>query len=201
MAHIRQAWLAALAAITTGSLLGASPALGAPAGQARAAATPPVACQSSNLRPTSEDLERIRAAILCLVNRERTARGESALHIDRHLAQAAQAHTESMASGNYFDHAGPGGQTPLDRMRAAGYIYNSHIGYDVGENIAWGTGSLGTPSAIVAAWMASPGHRANILDPRYRDTAIGVSPHPPRSLAHGHPGGVYTQDFGAIISA
>lgn len=174
---------------------------GRPANPTRTAATPSGACQDANLNPTPENLERIRAATLCLVNRERTTRGENALRIDRHLAQAAQAHTESMASANYFDHTGPGGQTPLDRMRAAGYIYNSHIGYDVGENIAWGTGVLGTPSAIVAAWMASPGHRANILDPRYRDTAIGVSPHPPRSLAHGHPGGVYTQDFGAIISA
>jgi uncharacterized protein YkwD len=167
----------------------------------QALATPSGACQDGGLNPTPENLERIRVATLCLVNRERTTRGESALRLDRHLAQAAQAHTESMAGGDYFDHTGPGGQTPLDRMRAAGYIYSSRIGYEIGENIAWGTGSLGTPNAIVAAWMASPGHRANILDPRYRDTAIGVAPHPPRSLAHGQAGGIYTQDFGVIITA
>ena len=84
-------------------------------------------------------------------------------------------------------------------MRAAGYIYSRQIGYEVGENIAWGTLWLATPRAIVAAWMASPGHRANILDRRYRDTGIGVSPHPPTSLAHGQPGAIYTQDFGVII--
>jgi uncharacterized protein YkwD len=47
--------------------------------------------------------------------------------------------------------------------------------------------------------MASPGHRANILDARFRDTAIGVSPHVPSSLSQGQPGGIYTQDFGVII--
>ena len=155
----------------------------------------------AELRPSQEDLDRIRAATLCLVNRERAAHGEAALQDNGNLAQAAQDHTQSMVSGDYFEHAGPGGQTPLDRMRAAGYIYSPRIGYEVGENIAWGTGSLGTPRAIVAAWMASPGHRANILDGRFRDSGIGASPHVPNSLAHGQAGGIYTQDFGLIITA
>ncbi len=47
--------------------------------------------------------------------------------------------------------------------------------------------------------MASPGHRANILDPHYRETGIGVSAHPPASLAHEQSGAIYTQDFGVII--
>ncbi len=172
-----------------------------PSGHAQSVTNASSACQDGDLKPTPEDLERIRAATFCLVNRERTTRGESALRPDAHLAQAAQAHTDSMSGGDYFDHTGPGGQTPLDRLRAAGYIYSSRIGYDIGENIAWGTGNLSTPRAIVAAWMASPGHRANILDPRYRDTAIGVSAQPPRSLAHGQAGGIYTQDFGRIVTA
>ena len=78
--------------------------------------------------------------------------------------------------------------------------HNKARGYDVGENIAWGTLWLSSPRAIVAAWMASPPHRANILNARFRDTAIGVSPHPPSSLARGQSGGVYTQDFGVIIT-
>ncbi|HEY4997445.1 MAG TPA: CAP domain-containing protein [Solirubrobacteraceae bacterium] len=182
-------------------LSGYGPHPGNPSGHAQALANGAGACQDGDLKPTPEDLQRIRAATLCLVNRERTTRGENALRPDAHLAQAAQAHTDSMSGGDYFDHTGPGGQTPLDRMRAAGYIYSSRVGYDIGENIAWGTGSLSTPNAIVAAWMASPGHRENILDPRYRDTAIGASAQPPRSLAHGQPGGIYTQDFGRIVTA
>jgi uncharacterized protein YkwD len=48
--------------------------------------------------------------------------------------------------------------------------------------------------------MSSPGHRANILNSRYRDTGIGVSPHPLASFAHGQAGAVYTQDFGVTIT-
>jgi uncharacterized protein YkwD len=155
-------------------------------------------CADTTLSPTQWDVERVRAATLCLVNRERTARGESPLQENARLEQAAQDHTESMAFGDYFEHVGPGGDTPLSRMRAAGYIFSSHVGFEVGENIGWGTLSEGAPQAIVAAWMASPGHRANILDGRYRDTAIGVSPHVPSSFAHGQSGGIYTQDFGVI---
>ena len=47
--------------------------------------------------------------------------------------------------------------------------------------------------------MASPGHRANILDPSYRETGIGVSPQAPVAFAGGQPGAIYTQDFGVII--
>jgi uncharacterized protein YkwD len=156
-------------------------------------------CPDVELRPSSEDLERVRQATVCLVNRERTDRGEAALHFDSHLEAAAQGHSESMAAGDYFEHVGPGGQTPLDRMRAAGYMSSSQAGFEVGENIAWGTGSLSTPRAIVAAWMASPGHRANILDSHFRDSAVGVAPRGLASLSHGQPGGMYTQDFGVIV--
>jgi uncharacterized protein YkwD len=159
-------------------------------------------CQNAGLRPTRTNSSLIRAATLCLINRERRRAGERPLRPNRRLRRAAQAHTESMAFGNYFEHVGPGGSgggTPLARMRAVGYISSSRVGYEVGENIAWGTLGLATPRAIVAAWMASPPHRANILDRRYRETGIGVLPHPPASLADGQPGAIYTQDFGVII--
>jgi uncharacterized protein YkwD len=156
-------------------------------------------CADTDLAPSTWDVERIRGAVLCLVNRERAAHGESALQPNAHMEQAAQSHTESMAFGDYFEHVGPRGDTPVDRMRASGYIYSSQVGYEIAENLAWGTLSAGTPRAIVAAWMASSGHRANILDARFRDTAIGVSPHVPSSMSGGQAGGIYTQDFGAII--
>ena len=63
----------------------------------------------------------------------------------------------------------------------------------------WGTLWLATPQAIVNAWMASPGHRANILDAAYRETGVGVSPQPPASLAEGQAGAIYTQDFGTLV--
>jgi uncharacterized protein YkwD len=156
-------------------------------------------CEDALLQPTAQNLESIRTATLCLVNHERAINGEAPLRANPQLQQAAQGHTESMVQDDYFEHIGPQGETPLQRMRDAGYIYSSQLGYSVGENIAWGTLWDGTPSAIVAAWMASPGHRANILDSEYRDSGIGVSPHPPNSLAHGQSGGIYTQDFGVIV--
>ena len=157
-------------------------------------------CPDATLSPNVRDILRIRAAVLCLVNRERSDRGEKPLALNPRLEHAAQAHTESMAFGDYCEHVGPRGDTPLSRMRAAGYIYSSQIGYEVGENIGWGTLWNATPRSIVAAWMASPGHRANILDPRFRDTAVGVSPHPPIAFAHHQAGAIYTQDFGVIVS-
>jgi uncharacterized protein YkwD len=158
------------------------------------------ACPGADLQPTQSNIEAVRAATLCLIDQERNSRGEASLQFNADLQQSAQAHTESMAFGDYFEHDGPDGDTPLSRMSAAGYIPNSNVGYEIGENIGWGTFDLGTPRAIVAAWMASPGHRANILDAHFRDTAIGVSPHVPSSLSGGQPGGIYTQDFGVIIA-
>jgi uncharacterized protein YkwD len=191
--NLRRLFLAGVVTVT--ACCAASPALGA---QKRAhSATSGSTCAHTRLRPTARNIGLIRSATLCLINRERVAHGERPLKPDAQLRRAAQAHTESMAFGNYFEHVGPGNNTPAARMRAVGYI-SSHVGFEVGENIAWGTLRLATPRAIVAAWMASPGHRANILDPNYRQTGIGVSPHPPASLAHGQAGAIYTQDFGVI---
>jgi uncharacterized protein YkwD len=157
------------------------------------------ACAETRLQPKPANLQRVRAAALCLVNRERTSRGMKALAADAPLQHAAQGHSEDMAIGDYFEHDGRHGDTPLSRMRATGYIFSSHIGYAVGENIAWATLWMASPKAIVGGWMASPEHRANILDATFRDTGIGVSPHPLASLARGQAGAIYTQDFGRII--
>jgi uncharacterized protein YkwD len=153
-------------------------------------------CRGADLQPTERDLASIRAATLCLVNRERARWGEARLVPNRRLEWAAQGHTEGMVFGGYFAHVGPRGDTLARRMRAVGYISSSHVGFEVGENIGWGTLWAATPRAIVAAWMASPGHRANILDARFRQSAVGVSPNPPSWLAGGQAGAMYTQDFG-----
>ena len=116
------------------------------------------ACTDAGITPTKHNIVRVRAAVLCLVNRERVDRGERALRVNVLLRRAAQRHTFSMAFGDYFEHIGPGGQTPLTRMRETGYIHGAHAAFAVGENIAWGTMYLATPRAIVAAWMGSPEH-------------------------------------------
>jgi uncharacterized protein YkwD len=198
MAPLRPLRVVALAALCAGACasLGSPSALAA---QHRArSSSRRHACTHAALMPTRKNVALIRTATLCLINRERVAHGERPLRRSARLAHAAQSHSNSMAASDYFEHVGPRGMTPLARLRAVGYV-SSRVGYEVGENIAWGTLALATPRAIVTAWMASPGHRANILDPRYRETGVGVSPNPPASLSHGQPGAIYTQDFGVII--
>jgi len=157
-------------------------------------------CAGTDLVPSEQNLALARAATLCLIDREREGSAESPLAANARLEQVAQGHSQDMASADYFDHVGPGGDSPVSRMRAAGYLSGSVSGYEIGENIAWGTLWLATPRSIVAAWMASPGHRANILDGHFRDTGIGISPHPLASLARGQSGAMYTQDFGVTIT-
>ncbi len=156
-------------------------------------------CQNSELTPEPGNLEAIDAATLCLVNQERARNGELPLQPNAQLEQAAQGHSEEMVSEDYFAHVAPSGLTPVARVQETGYLPNPQAGYTLGENIAWGTLGLSTPSAIVAAWIASPEHLANILYSPYRDTGIGVAPEAPASLAEGQPGAVYSQEFGVIV--
>jgi uncharacterized protein YkwD len=149
--------------------------------------------------PTARNLALVRAATLCLINRERSAHRERPLREDQRLELAAESHTATMIADGYFGHYGRGGQTPADRLREAGYIPSSSVGYSIGENIAWGTGGLASPRAIVAAWMQSPPHRENILNAEFEDTGIGVAAAVPGNLAEGEPGATYTEDFGVII--
>jgi uncharacterized protein YkwD len=155
-------------------------------------------CQNTGLAPEPGNLEQVQAATLCLVNQERARSDELPLQPDARLARAAQSHSADMVAHDYFAHVSPSGETPLERVQATGYIPNSKVGYTVGENIAWGTLYLATPSSIVAAWIASPEHLANILKASYRDTAIGIVPVAPPSLAEGQAGAIYTQEFGVI---
>ncbi|HEX3873500.1 MAG TPA: CAP domain-containing protein, partial [Solirubrobacteraceae bacterium] len=98
-------------------------------------------------------------------------------------------------ASDYFDHVAPGGADVLGRVVAAGFAI-AHNVLDLGENLAAAAGSLATPAATVADWMSSPPHRANILDPTYRQTGIGVTPAVPAMLGIGQAGATYTQTFG-----
>jgi uncharacterized protein YkwD len=156
-------------------------------------------CQNTELTPTPQNIEAVTLATLCLVNQERARNGELPLQTNGQLEKAAVEHSEEMVSQDYFAHIAPDGLTPLERVEATGYIPNHEVGYTVGENIAWGTLQLSTPSAIVAAWIASPEHLANILDASYKETAVGVVPAVPSSLSQGQPGAIYSQEFGVIV--
>lgn len=104
--------------------------------------------------------------VLDLCNQERAAVGAPPLSYDIPAERAAKAHSNDMAQRGFFDHVTPEGWQPNDRLRATGAVnYVSS-----GENIAAGQQSA---ADVVQAWMNSPGHRANILNPDF--THLGVS--------------------------
>jgi uncharacterized protein YkwD len=63
----------------------------------------------------------------------------------------------------------------------------------VGENIGYGLRRRSAPAAQVRNWMASPAHRANILNPRYRAAGLGIWSGTPRNRR----GATYAIDFGS----
>lgn len=156
----------------------------------------PTSCADGDLVPTSADLDRVRAATLCLIGMARAANGVPQLRETADLDAAAQAHTDDMIARGYFGHVGSTGLDLLDRIVATGYAAVGDL-LRAGENIAAGSDSLATPAATVATWMASPEHRANILDPSFTDTGLGVVAALPASLGIGGSGATYTQCFGA----
>jgi uncharacterized protein YkwD len=157
------------------------------------------ACQNVQMMPEPANIALARSAVLCLINRLRAQHGETPLAQNVPLERAAEAHAQEMVSLDYFAHVSPSGLTPVGRVRAAGYIPSPSVGYVIGENLAWGTLSLATPEAIVSAWVASPGHLANILESQYSDTGVGVVPQAPGMLANGAPGATYAQEFAVIV--
>ncbi len=97
------------------------------------------------------------------------------------------------SSRDYFSHNSAGGATFAERLRAAGYKRSGYSSWAVGEVIGWGKGTAGTAQAIFKAWMGSSGHRAVILDKRWRDVGIGCAQGSFRGLSGAL---MYTVDFG-----
>jgi uncharacterized protein YkwD len=167
--------------------------LGIVAPAATAAADEP--CADATLTPRRDNLERTRAATLCLLNAERAQRDLGPLHANDQLERAAQAFSGRMVRERFFAHVSPGGSTLESRVRrGTRYLTGSVRGWSLGENLAWGSLSLSTPRATVRAWMHSTGHRRNILNGRFRDIGIGVAPGAP-APAEGT-AATYTTDFG-----
>jgi uncharacterized protein YkwD len=121
---------------------------------------------------TRKSRRRARAAMLCLLNKQRARHGLSPLHTQRRLFEASFRHSAKMAKRNFFAHVEPGGIGLVTRLLRVRYLPKT--GWTVGENIAWGTGRMSTPASIVRAWMHSTGHRANILNPRFREIGLGI---------------------------
>jgi uncharacterized protein YkwD len=160
-----------------------------------AAAPAHAACAGANVMPSSANAAKVRKATLCLLNAQRRAHGLHKLRENGKLRRAAAGYSRLMVSQGFFSHVSPGGSTLESRVNSTHYLDGARS-WSIGENIAWGTGPLGTPRAIVKAWMNSPGHRENILNGTYRDIGIGIATGAPIPAGAAAGGGTYTTDFG-----
>src|SRR4051812_22322723 len=152
------------------------------------------ACNDRDITPSDSNLSQLNDAILCLVNGERTDAGLPSLAANSQLSQAADGMCQQMVAEHFFSHETPDGKTVVDRVQPTGYIPNSDD-WVVGENLGWGSGALSTPQAMVNGWMNSPGHKANILAPDYKDVGLSACMGSPTTTNSG--GTVYVNDFGA----
>ena len=149
-------------------------------------------CARASAVPGHASKRAMAHATLCLVNVERSKRGLRRLKLSRRLSRAARRHALDMARRNYFSHTSRSGTTFLDRIRRAGYIAGARA-WSVGENLAWGAGRSSSPAEAVRMWMASPGHRANVLRPSFRHAGLGIAFDSPVS---GVRGATYAMTYG-----
>lgn len=108
-----------------------------------------------------------RSEVIRLTNIEREKRGLKPLREDSRLSSAAAEKAENMYVENYWAHFSPSGKDPWGFMNRAGYKFSV-----AGENLAK---NFYTPEEVVQAWMESPTHRDNLLNPKYVDIGIAVA--------------------------
>ncbi|MFL5893859.1 MAG: CAP domain-containing protein [Thermoleophilaceae bacterium] len=118
-------------------------------------------------------LKAARTATLCLLNSRRRHYNERRLRFNHRLALAGLRHARDMVAHKYFAHDAPSGQDFVQRIFKTDYVPAS-ASYTLGENLAWGDSRSSTPREIVAAWMASPGHRSNILAAGFHEIGIAI---------------------------
>ncbi len=183
-------WLASLSCCLVVALLALVTACGggggandAPTAQAAAgdaavvateAATPPETPPSVAGTRATCNLAEFASETMVLLNAHRAAGAQCGdrgafnaaepLAWNAPLTIASLAHSDDMVTNNFFDHAGSDGSSAGQRASAAGYVWSAW-----GENIAAGQPSVRT---VVAAWMASPGHCANIMNANFRDVGL-----------------------------
>jgi uncharacterized protein YkwD len=124
--------------------------------------------------PTRQDAAAISRRVLQLTN---TARAQSRrcgllafaaappLNLNATLERAALAYAQELASHGYMDHTGRDGSSPAQRVTRSGYRWR-----ETGENLASG---IMTPDEVVAGWLGSPHHCANLMDPAFTEVGVG----------------------------
>jgi uncharacterized protein YkwD len=123
----------------------------------------------------------LQQRMLAAVNAERAKVGKSPLCTNVKLQKAAQLHSDDQAANNFMDHKSSNGSTMQSRIEAQKFNWNS-----LGENVAAGQVDV---TAVMVAWMNSPGHKANILGD-YKFFGMGYAQNAKGTFKH-----YWTQDF------
>ncbi len=175
--RLKLTWLAAALATTLWACGGGGDAPAPTPAAALTPATPPTvvspASSAAETRATCE-LANFRAEALALVNSYRASSAScgssgnfvatTPLAWNDALTQASLVHSDDMMALNYFNHTGSDGSSAGQRATAAGYAWQTW-----GENIAAGQNSV---ASVMSAWLASPGHCANLMNPNFRDIGL-----------------------------
>ena len=126
----------------------------------------PVATPAPGTTTPAGQLSSEEQQLLTLINNERAKSGIPALKADMDLMKVARTKADDMVQNNYFSHYSPTYGSPFDMMRQFGITFKA-----AAENIAGNS----TVQGAVTAWMASSGHRENIMNATYNYTGIGIS--------------------------
>jgi uncharacterized protein YkwD len=118
---------------------------------------------ASPAQRTSPLLNRGEEKLLAAINATRRAHHLRTLTVDVHLERAARFHVSTMLGTDTFAHGDFAAR--MARFRVSGRV--------AGENLAWGAGYAGSPATMIAEWLASPEHRANLLLPAFRRVGVG----------------------------
>lgn len=169
--------------LPTGISLPSLPALQQPVTEI----TTPGPLRSTNKTPAQT---LTASGVLSETNQRRAEASVPALAANAKLTAAAQAKVSDMFAKQYFDHVGPDGNGPAHWVEGAGYAYIA-----IGENLA--LGNFAGDTALVDAWMASPGHRANILHKNFAEIGIAVG----QGIFEGETTWLAVQEFGTPASA
>ena len=166
--------------------------LAAPAAAARldSLIAPPKACPGQG-NPEAKTASQLRA-MRCMTNFARRQRGIAPLNRVPELEHAGMRKSADIIRCDEFSHEACGREFTY-WMEYFGYLGGSCA--QAGENIAWGSGRLGSVRSIFTAWIHSSGHRANILNGTFQDFGIGLQVGSLEGTRDAH---VWTQEFGSL---
>ena len=139
--------------------------------------------------------DQLESQVLVQLNAIRKRHGLAPLRLSKPLSSAADTHSRAMGTLGFFDHDSRDGSEFWKRVQRF-YSDEGYSSWSVGENLLWSSGELSAATAL-KLWMQSPGHRKNILTPRWREiglSALKVSAAP--GVYGGRDVVIVTTDFG-----